>query len=81
MRGNDRAEDDKPRYPADHSFVIQFQQQAGDGEGRRGQIEHLTSGRARRFDSDDQLLAFVAEMLSGLDGSGREGDGQTSPGD
>ena len=63
MRGNDRAEDDKPRYRADHSFVLQFQEPAGDGE-TRGQIEHLKSGRARRFDSSDQLLAFVADVLS-----------------
>ena len=74
MQRNDRAEDDKPRYRADHSFVLQFQEPAGDGE-TRGQIEHLKSGRARRFDSSDQLLAFVAEMLSGVDGSESEGDG------
>ena len=74
MQQNDRAKDDKPRYRADHSFVLQFQEPAGDGE-RRGQIEHLKSGRARRFDSSDQLLAFVAEMLAGVDGSGSEGDG------
>ena len=74
MQRDDRAGDDKPRYRADHSFVLQFQEPAGDGV-TRGQIEHLKSGRARRFDSSDQLLAFVAEMLSGVDGSERDGDG------
>ena len=74
MQRNERAKDDRPRYRADHSFVLQFQEQAGDGQ-TRGQIEHLKSGRARRFDSSDQLLAFVAEMLAGVDGSGRDGDG------
>ena len=74
MQRNDRAKEDKPRYRADHSFVLQFQEPARDGV-TRGQIEHLKSGRARRFDSSDQLLAFVAEMLSGVDGSEREEDG------
>ena len=74
MQRHEPAKDDKPRYRADHSFVIQFQEPAGDGQ-TRGQIEHLKSGRARRFDSSDQLLAFVAEMLSGVDGSESEGDG------
>ena len=31
----------------------------------RGRVEHIESGRSRRFGSLDDLLAFVEELLAG----------------
>lgn len=55
-----------PRFPADCAFVIQFALPHG-GEARPGRIEHVTSGRARRFQDGAQLMAFVAEVLASVE--------------
>jgi hypothetical protein len=61
----DLTREGRPRYPADYSFVIQFQEATvGD---RPGRIEHLASGRAERFQSNVQMMAFVSRVLSALD--------------
>jgi hypothetical protein len=69
---------DTPRYRADHSFVVQFQEQAVAGDARSGRIEHLTSGRGLRFHSNEQLLEFVAEVLSCLGPASGPMDGPES---
>jgi hypothetical protein len=56
---------DGSSFPASRAFVLQF---SGDttlrSPGFRGRIEHIDSGRARRFDSVDDLVAFVREFLA-----------------
>jgi hypothetical protein len=69
---------DTPRYRADHSFVVQFQEQAVPGNARSGRIEHLTSGRGLRFHSNEQLLEFVADVLSCLGPACGPADGESS---
>ena len=56
-----------PRFPADCAFVVQFTQPHAGADPRRGRIEHVASGRARRFDDGAQLMAFVAEVLASLE--------------
>jgi len=59
--------DSAPHFPAERAFVVQFTQGpsgAGSGSGR---IEHLVSGRARRFHDGAQLMAFVAEVFAALE--------------
>jgi len=47
------------------AFVIQFQPET-DVESARftGRIEHVPSSRAIRFQSLEQVLAFIADMLA-----------------
>jgi hypothetical protein len=75
MQHSERTKGDKPRYRADHAFVIQFQERGTDGERPPGRIEHLTSGRGLRFHSSEQLMEFVADVLSGLDEPEHDADG------
>jgi hypothetical protein len=56
-----------PRFPADCAFVVQFAQPQNGAEARAGRIEHVVSGRARRFQDGTQLMAFVAEVLASLE--------------
>ena len=55
------------RFPADCAFVIQFARPQEGDDPRPGRIEHVVSGRARRFQDEAQLMAFVAEVLASLD--------------
>ena len=66
-----------PRFPADCAFVVQFAQPHAGADPRRGRIEHIASGRARRFDDGAQLMAFVAEVLASLDGDVASGPAHT----
>ena len=59
--------ENRPRFPADCAFVIQFAHPHGGVDPRPGRIEHVVSGRARRFQDETQLMAFVAEVLASLD--------------
>lgn len=54
-----------PTLPANRAFVVQFRAPAADGcEDRTGRVEHLVSGQAMRFESWEELLAFVTRVLS-----------------
>ena len=47
------------------AFVIQFQPETDIESGRfTGRIEHIPSSRAIRFQSLEQVLAFIAEVLT-----------------
>jgi hypothetical protein len=47
------------------AFVIQFHPETDIAEGRfQGRVEHFTSTRATRFHSVDELLMFIANVLS-----------------
>ena len=53
--------------PAQHAFLVQVR---GDVEvGREcvaGRVEHVVSGQAIHFASSEELLAFIARVLSTL---------------
>ncbi len=58
--GDDRA----PAWPADNAFVLRFAAGVDPARGiLAGRVEHVVSGRGQRFESCDELLAFVARML------------------
>lgn len=47
------------------AFVIQFQPETDIESGRfEGRVEHISSCKATRFHSLDELLAFIASVLS-----------------
>jgi hypothetical protein len=47
------------------AFVIQFRPESDIEAGRfEGKIEHMTSHQATRFHSLDQLLEFIARVLT-----------------
>jgi hypothetical protein len=47
------------------AFVIQFRPETDIEEGQfEGRVEHFTSTRATRFHSLDELLMFIARILS-----------------
>ncbi len=59
--------DDPPRFPVDCAFVIQFAHPHSGVDPHLGRIEHVVSGRARRFRDETQLMTFVAEVLASPD--------------
>ena len=56
---------DAAGLPPSRSFVVQFGGAAAPSAGTFvGRIEHIASGRSRRFGSLEELSAFVAEVLA-----------------
>lgn len=54
------------------AFVIQFRPGTDIGAGRlEGKVEHIASYEAARFHSIDELLAFIARVLSQIPRSGQ----------
>jgi hypothetical protein len=54
-------------FPIQHAFVVQFATDiALGGAGMAGRVEHIVSGQAMRFQSIDELLAFVTRVLQTL---------------
>ena len=68
-----------PRFPADGAFVVQFVRPHTGNGPRPGRVEHVVSGRARRFQDATQLMAFVAEVLAALDGEQSAKTSETQP--
>jgi hypothetical protein len=57
---------ERPLSPA-RAFVVQFREQAdGADKGFTGRVEHMLSGRAARFASAEELLAFLEHELSAV---------------
>jgi len=47
------------------AFVIQFRPESDIEAGRfEGRVEHVASSRATRFHSLDELLGFIAKVLT-----------------
>lgn len=58
---------DQVLLPRQRAFVLQFRTQADlSRQHYVGRVEHVASGRATRFRSLDELLAFLAQVLSSL---------------
>ena len=55
-----------PSLPSNRAFVVQFRaQDEGTPLRWHGRVEHLVSGEVLRFDSLEQLLAFMHGCLTG----------------
>ena len=62
---------EKWQYSA--AFVIQFGPETNIGAGRfEGRVEHIASTKAKRFHSLDELLSFVASLLTEMSNSDQE---------
>jgi hypothetical protein len=64
-------EDEVPRYPTDHAFIVQFQKGDLAGEAPAGRVEHIVSGGSSRFQDNHQLMDFLASVLRAVGTSGR----------
>jgi hypothetical protein len=57
-------EAERPLSPA-RAFVVQFREEAEATRGGfAGRVEHMVTGRATRFHSPEELLAFFAQVLN-----------------
>ena len=56
-----------PSLPSNRAFVVQFRLPSADRpmvwEGR---VEHVISGQVQRFESQEQLWAFITHVLTAL---------------
>jgi hypothetical protein len=56
------------RLPAQRAFLVQVHAEAEVAQGRlAGRVEHVVSGQATHFVSPEELLAFMARVLTSLD--------------
>ena len=47
------------------AFIVQFRAETEVAHGQcKGRVEHVVSGQAMRFQSLEELLAFIARMLA-----------------
>jgi len=54
-----------PSLPTNKAFVVQFRAQpAGTPLAWEGRVEHLTLGQVLRFHAPEELLAFLARVLT-----------------
>ena len=54
-----------PSLPSNRAFVLQFRTQPADAPlSWEGRVEHLTSGQVLRFHAPEELLMFLARVLS-----------------
>ncbi|MFN8642268.1 MAG: hypothetical protein U0802_11655 [Candidatus Binatia bacterium] len=62
-----------PTLPAWKAFVVQFAADAGmHGPRCTGRVEHLSSGRRVDFESKEELVAVLGQLLVDLDRSDPE---------
>ena len=54
---------ERGRSPASRAFVVQFEDRVAPRDSFAGRVEHIESGRARRFGSIEELRTFVIEIL------------------
>jgi hypothetical protein len=71
--------------PVQRAFVIQFGAQTGVEMSRfAGRVEHVVSGHARRFQTLEELIGCLVQMLATLgtlspEGQEEVGDGTEAP--
>jgi hypothetical protein len=53
--------------PAERAFVLHLRDDTGGAAERlAGRVEHITSGQTRHFDSLEELVAFLREVVAQL---------------
>jgi hypothetical protein len=57
-----------PSLPSNRAFVVQFRLPSEDEAMmcEEGRVEHVVSGQAQRFESQEQLWAFITHVLTVL---------------
>jgi hypothetical protein len=56
-----------PSLPSNRAFVVQFRLPSeGNTLVWEGRVEHMVSGQAQRFESQEQLWAFITRVLTVL---------------
>jgi hypothetical protein len=59
---------DAQPFPVQRAFVVQVHATAAVVHGHlAGRVEHVLSGQAAHFHTVDDLLAFIARVLTALD--------------
>jgi hypothetical protein len=58
----------QPSLPANRAFLVQFRTQATGASAYEGRVEHVVSGQVARFQSVEELLAFMIRVLTGVQG-------------
>jgi hypothetical protein len=54
-----------PSLPSNRAFVVQFHAQPADAPlSWEGRVKHLPSGQVLRFHASEELLAFLARVLT-----------------
>ena len=53
----------EPTLPSNQAFVVQFRTRPHGALSWGGRVEHLVSYQVVRFDSLDELLAFMLRVL------------------
>jgi hypothetical protein len=54
----------QPTLPSNRAFIVQFRAWPGASPSWAGRVEHLVSHRVARFESLDELLAFMMRVLT-----------------
>ena len=58
---------EEPALTARRAFVVQFRAETDIEQGRvEGRVEHVVPGQATHFQSLEELLAFLARMLTAV---------------
>jgi len=61
-----------PGPSRDVAFVVHLTCATGEpADQAHGRVEHVTTGRAGRFDSADELLRFMRQTLAAIEGEAR----------
>jgi hypothetical protein len=56
-----------PSLPSNRAFVVQFRLPSADSPMMwEGRVEHVVSGQAQRFESQEQLWTFITRVLTTL---------------
>ena len=64
LRMKPQAAERSPLSPH-RAFVVQFREETEVEQGRfAGRVEHVVSGQAAQFDSLEELVAFIGQVLS-----------------
>jgi hypothetical protein len=68
MQGEKRdAGREEPSLPAWKAFVVQFTREAECASGTfSGRVEHLSSGRRAQFESPQELVSLLQQLLDEL---------------
>jgi hypothetical protein len=56
----------QPTFPTQRAFVVQVHVDADMGQGQVwGRVEHIVSGQATRFQTMEELVRFMVQVLTG----------------
>src|SRR5262249_15370492 len=71
----------KPTLPSNQAFVVQFRTRPCGAPSWGGRVEHLASYQVARFQSLDELLAFMLRVLTEVEAQAGAEGGRCRQGD